>query len=198
MIAFSRKNALMWRERLSRQGKSVAVIYGALAPEVRRAEAARFCSGEAQVLVATDAIGMGLNLPIKRVIFTAVSKFDGTEERALGIQELRQIAGRAGRFGLAERGEAAAMDLEGARVLKSALEGPSPAIEGQLSIAPSDRQIEVMSRELERFGPLPLLLAPGSLARALRAQLRSALRPWLRQLRLGGLARRAARLARLR
>lgn len=148
LIAFSRKNALMWRERMTRRGKSVAVIYGALAPEVRRAEAARFCSGEAQVLVATDAIGMGLNLPIKRVIFTAVSKFDGTEDRVLGIQELRQIAGRAGRFGLAERGEAAAMDKESALILKNALEGHSPELTGQLSIAPSDRQLEVMSQAL--------------------------------------------------
>lgn len=157
LIAFSRKNALMWRERLSRQGKSVAVIYGALAPEVRRSEAARFCSGEAEVLVATDAIGMGLNLPIKRVIFTAVSKFDGVEERALGIQELRQIAGRAGRFGLAERGEAAAMDEAGAKALKSALEGASPAIEGRLSVAPSDRQLEVMSEALGTGQLNPLL-----------------------------------------
>lgn len=157
LIAFSRKNALMWRERMSRQGKSVAVIYGALAPEVRRAEAARFCSGEADVLVATDAIGMGLNLPIKRVIFTAVSKFDGTEDRVLGIQELRQIAGRAGRFGLAERGEAAAMDQESALILKAALEGASPAIETRLSIAPSDRQVEVMSKALETELLNPLL-----------------------------------------
>lgn len=148
LIAFSRKNALMWRERMKRQGKTVAVIYGALAPEVRRAEAQRFASGEAEVLVATDAIGMGLNLPIKRVVFSSVVKFDGVEERVLGIQELRQIAGRAGRFGMSEKGEAAAMDKLGADTLKRALEGASPALEGQLSIAPGERQIDVMSQAL--------------------------------------------------
>jgi ATP-dependent RNA helicase SUPV3L1/SUV3 len=59
----------------------VSVIYGALPPEVRRREAERFASGESHILVATDAIGMGLNLPIRRVLFSTMVKFDGVADR---------------------------------------------------------------------------------------------------------------------
>ncbi|WP_280109832.1 helicase-related protein, partial [Azospirillum sp. B506] len=71
LIAFSRREVHSVRDTLLAQGLSVAAIYGALAPAVRRREAARFLSGEADVVVATDAIGMGLNLPCRRVLFTA-------------------------------------------------------------------------------------------------------------------------------
>lgn len=104
LIAFSRGEVLQWREALRQRGLEVACIYGALGPEVRRAEAERFRSGQAQVLVATDAIGMGLNLPIARVVFTTLVKFDGICERGLSTAEIQQIAGRAGRFGLHEAG----------------------------------------------------------------------------------------------
>src|SRR5690606_33174918 len=67
VIAFSRKDVLTLSARYRDYGFSVATLYGALAPEVRRTEADRFASGEADFVVATDAIGMGLNLPIRRV-----------------------------------------------------------------------------------------------------------------------------------
>jgi len=105
VIAFSRKDVLQLREVLLAMGRTVSVIYGALSPEVRRKEAERFAAGEAQILVATDAIGMGLNLPVRRVLFSRLSKWDGLEERPLGVPEFHQIAGRAGRFGLHESGE---------------------------------------------------------------------------------------------
>jgi ATP-dependent RNA helicase SUPV3L1/SUV3 len=104
VVTFSRKSAIDLRNRFLANGSTVALIYGGLPAEVREAEAARFANGQADVLVATDAIGMGLNLPIKRVLFAAFRKFDGIEERALHPEELRQIAGRAGRRGLAEKG----------------------------------------------------------------------------------------------
>jgi ATP-dependent RNA helicase SUPV3L1/SUV3 len=104
LIAFSRRDVLTLSARLKHWGFSVASIYGALSPEVRRAESERFLTGEAKVLVATDAIGMGLNLPIRRVIFTQIHKFDGAATRPLNATEVRQIAGRAGRFGLYETG----------------------------------------------------------------------------------------------
>lgn len=104
LIAFSRKDVLTLAARLRQWGYSVATIYGALSPEVRREESARFASGEAQILVATDAIGMGLNLPIRRVLFTQLHKFDGVASRALNATEVRQIAGRAGRHGLYDTG----------------------------------------------------------------------------------------------
>ncbi len=100
MIAFSRKDVLTFSARFRQWGFSVASIYGALSPEVRRHESERFCTGQADILVATDAIGMGLNLPIRRVIFANIHKFDGHASRLLNATEVRQIAGRAGRFGI--------------------------------------------------------------------------------------------------
>ncbi|WP_328805817.1 helicase-related protein [Sabulicella rubraurantiaca] len=100
VIAFSRRAVFELRAELLRRGRSVAVVYGALGPTVRRAEARRFREGEAEVLVATDAIGMGLNIgPLRRVIFSSLRKFDGEQERPLSVQEIKQIGGRAGRFG---------------------------------------------------------------------------------------------------
>ncbi len=104
IIAFSRKDVLTFSARFRQWGFSVASIYGALSPEVRRHESERFCSGQADILVATDAIGMGLNLPIRRVVFSAIHKFDGVASRLLNATEVRQIAGRAGRFGIYETG----------------------------------------------------------------------------------------------
>jgi ATP-dependent RNA helicase SUPV3L1/SUV3 len=104
VIAFSRNEVMRLRREIMETGRSVACIYGALGPEVRRAEAERFRDGRADVIVATDAIGMGLNLPIRRLIFSALSKYDGVSERRLSDSEIRQIGGRAGRFGQFERG----------------------------------------------------------------------------------------------
>lgn len=105
LIAFSRREVLSVRDTLLARGLSVATVYGALAPAVRRREAARFLSGEADVVVATDAIGMGLNLPCRRVLFTALEKYDGSTVRPLTATEVKQIAGRAGRFGLFKEGQ---------------------------------------------------------------------------------------------
>ncbi|HDR9103428.1 TPA: RNA helicase [Burkholderia vietnamiensis] len=98
-IVFSRRDALNLRDDLLAQNRTVACIYGALSPEVRESEAKRFASGEADILVATDAIGMGLNLPIQRVVFTSVTKYNGTERVELPVPLLQQIGGRAGRYG---------------------------------------------------------------------------------------------------
>lgn len=104
VIAFTRKDVLTLSARFRQWGHSVASIYGALSPEVRRTESRRFCEGEADILVATDAIGMGLNLPIRRVIFSSIDKFDGLASRPINATEVRQIAGRAGRFGIYDTG----------------------------------------------------------------------------------------------
>jgi len=104
LVVFSRRQLLGYRNWLRDHGHRVAVIYGDLGPEVRRAEADRFRSGRADILVATDAIGMGLNLPIRRVVFADTEKFDGRCRRPLLPAEGLQIAGRAGRHGLYEQG----------------------------------------------------------------------------------------------
>ncbi|MDQ2105533.1 helicase-related protein, partial [Azospirillum isscasi] len=122
LIAFSRREIHAVRDTLRAKGLSVAAVYGALAPEVRRREAARFLSGEADVVVATDAIGMGLNLPCRRVLFTALEKFDGNSVRPLTATEVKQIAGRAGRFGKFESGEFGVVGRGTPQALRSLLE----------------------------------------------------------------------------
>jgi ATP-dependent RNA helicase SUPV3L1/SUV3 len=84
-------------ERLRARRGGAAIVLGALSPRARNAQVAMYESGEVDYLVATDAIGMGLNLDIERVAFADTQKFDGIEQRPLTVAELSQIAGRAGR-----------------------------------------------------------------------------------------------------
>jgi len=108
VIAFTRSNALRLKQQLSKTYRT-SVIYGNLSPEVRREEARRFREGETDILVATDAISMGLNLPIKTLLFSKADKFDGQNQRNLTATEVRQISGRAGRYGLSEKGYVGAL-----------------------------------------------------------------------------------------
>ena len=108
VVAFSRKEVLNIKQQLARYYK-VSVVYGNLSPEVRREEARRFREGETEVLVATDAIAMGLNLPIETLLFYRGDKFDGENRRPLSPSEVHQIAGRAGRYGLSEKGYVGAL-----------------------------------------------------------------------------------------
>ncbi len=121
LIAFSRRDVLELREQLRANGINASVIYGNLSPDVRREEARRFRNGETQVLVATDAIGMGLNLPIKKVVFHTLTKFDGREPRPLTDAEILQIAGRAGRYQKYSIGYAGATTAEEARRIAQVL-----------------------------------------------------------------------------
>lgn len=111
IIAFSRKDVLRLKQNFSRFF-SVSVVYGNLSPEVRREEARRFREKETQILIATDAIAMGMNLPIKTILFSKAEKFDGINERKLYPSEIHQISGRAGRFGLNEEGFVGALNKE--------------------------------------------------------------------------------------
>ena len=105
IICFSRKNVLSTAAILEKQGFHASVIYGALPPEARRSEVRKYLSGENNIVVATDAIGLGISLPIRRVVFAETQKFDGKEFRPLTTAEINQIGGRAGRYGLHEYGE---------------------------------------------------------------------------------------------
>lgn len=98
LIAFSKKQVLRYASSLRKMGKKVSVVYGALSPEVRKKQAYLFNTGVNDILVSTDAIGMGLNLPIDRIIFSTLNKYDGYENRKLNSTEIKQIAGRAGRY----------------------------------------------------------------------------------------------------
>ncbi len=97
VVAFSTERVYELAHSLRELRGGVAVVLGALSPRTRNAQVAMYQSGEVQYLVATDAIGMGLNLDLERVAFASLSKFDGFEQRDLRLDELGQIAGRAGR-----------------------------------------------------------------------------------------------------
>ncbi len=108
LVAFSRRNVLDLKMKLERMGRTVSVVYGSLPPEVRRRQADRFATGETEICIATDAVGMGLNLPADVVCFYETEKFDGKNDRTLYPAEVHQIGGRAGRYGIRETGLIAA------------------------------------------------------------------------------------------
>ena len=164
VIAFTRKDVLTLSARFRQWGYGVASIYGALSPEVRRTESRRFCSGEADILVATDAIGMGLNLPIRRVIFSSVEKFDGVAGRKINATETRQIAGRAGRFGIYPTGYVNAFEQDELIHIEHMLHTSDVADLQKLPVSPNFKDIthiagqmhtqklsEVLSFVRERF-----------------------------------------------
>jgi ATP-dependent RNA helicase SUPV3L1/SUV3 len=105
LIAFSRKAVLALAGEVHRlHPDRVSVLYGAMPLASRREEIDRFLGGAADVCVATDVLGHGVNLPCETLLFAETTKFDGQERRNLEPWEIGQIAGRAGRFGLVERG----------------------------------------------------------------------------------------------
>lgn len=97
IVGFSVENVYAIAELIRRQKGGCAVVMGALSPRTRNAQVALYQNGDVDYLVATDAIGMGLNLDIKHAAFSATAKFDGRRMRPLYPHELAQIAGRAGR-----------------------------------------------------------------------------------------------------
>ena len=97
IVAFSAEEVYAVAEALRRLRGGAAVVMGALSPRTRNAQVAMFQAGEVDYLVATDAIGMGLNLDVHHVAFASLNKFDGRRQRRLTVAEMAQIAGRAGR-----------------------------------------------------------------------------------------------------
>ena len=104
LITFSKKNVLAIAAALEAKGIRTSVIYGNLPPKTRREQVRLFSEGINEVVVATDAIGMGINLPIRRIVFMNTIKFDGSEKRRINAEEIRQIAGRAGRYNFYDTG----------------------------------------------------------------------------------------------
>ena len=152
VVAFSRRDVLMLRDRIAAGGHPVSVIYGALPPEVRRREAERFASGASHILVATDAIGMGLNLPIRRVLFSTLEKFDGQGDRTLDESEVHQIAGRAGRYGLHEEGFTGVLEdaeASAARTLRELLaKQPRAPRDFKAPVAPNGWHVDTIAARL--------------------------------------------------
>lgn len=98
IVAFTAAEVYALAEMLRRQKGGAAVVMGSLSPRTRNAQVAMYQSGEVDYLVATDAIGMGLNMDIAHVAFASLAKFDGRRHRRLTLSEMAQIAGRAGRY----------------------------------------------------------------------------------------------------
>lgn len=118
IITFSRKNVMLLKNEI----ENASMIYGSLSPEVRKEEANKFRDGKTDFVIATDAIGMGLNLPIKRIVFTDIEKYNGITREIISSHLLKQIAGRAGRFGKFEEGLVTATNKNYIKVISEALD----------------------------------------------------------------------------
>ena len=148
VVAFSRRDVLSLKQQLSEKYR-VSVVYGNLSPEVRREEARRFREGESEILVATDAIAMGLNLPIKTILFAKDNKFDGLRRRELLPTEVSQISGRAGRYGFEEKGFVGALDENALKTIEKAFHSPLPDIELPVSVMASLEHVMLIGEILE-------------------------------------------------
>ena len=104
LVVFGKKKALAVSAQLLNNNIKTSIIYGSLPYSTRKKQFDRFLSGETEVIVCTDAIGMGVNLPIKRIVFLETRKYDGVSMRKLRVSEIKQIAGRAGRKGIYDKG----------------------------------------------------------------------------------------------
>jgi len=148
VVAFSRREVLSLKQQLSER-YSVSVVYGNLSPEVRREEARRFREGESQILVSTDAIAMGLNLPIKTLLFAKDNKFDGLRRRELLPTEVAQISGRAGRYGFEEKGFVGTLEENALETITKAFYAPLPDIELPVSVMASLEHVMLIGEILE-------------------------------------------------
>ena len=128
LIVFTKRAVLDIAGRLERMGVRASVIYGSLPPEIRRRQIRMFSGHETKVVVATDAIGMGLNLPVKRIVFVHTSKFDGKNTRPLLAAEIKQIGGRAGRYGIYDTGYVNAVGQEGLDYIKEHFDEKEPDV----------------------------------------------------------------------
>ena len=111
LVTFSKNKVLQYADLLKELGYKVSILYGDLPLETRIAQSDNFKNGLTDILVSTDVIGMGLNLPIKRLIFETMDKFDGVNNRSLTKDEFKQIAGRSGRY--QQTGEVAYLNASG-------------------------------------------------------------------------------------
>ncbi len=186
IVAFSRKTVLDIKRILDMKGRTTAVVYGALSPVVRREQARRFRDGEAEIMIATDAIGMGLNLPAQAIYFYADRKFDGTSVRTLSSQEVKQIGGRAGRYGLSERGSIGAFTEEHLTTIRHRYNQKDREIElRKFAVRPNFEHLSTISEVLNERSLLKVWLAfirTVNYGEAFVAVLPAELMEWIRQI----------------
>ena len=158
LIAFSRRNVLKYKILLENVGFKVSVVYGRLGPEVRREQARKFDRGETDVIVATDAIAMGMNLPIRRIVFSTLTKFVDLRENDISPSEIKQIAGRCGRYKRFPTGYVTCLKAvpQGLKKIKDALQmelpqkqhcmvGPDLEIFAQVNQALTDHRLKALT-----------------------------------------------------
>lgn len=126
LIVFSQRKVLKLADKLRKRGFLCSVIYGNMPPKSRRMQVDLYLKGKTNIVVSTDAIGMGLNLPIRRIVFMSVMKFDGQQRNLLIPSEIKQIAGRAGRFKMYNEGYVAT--VERPDIIRQALSEQVPTI----------------------------------------------------------------------
>ncbi len=149
LVCFSRRKVMETASELQRSKRKVSMIYGSMPPETRKKQMQRFLNGETSVIVATDAIGMGLNLPIRRIVFLENEKFDGIRRRRLTSQEIKQIAGRAGRKGIYDIGKVAF--FSDPKSMSRLLEQEDEPLYG-FAIAPTTSVLEKFQRYSRNLG----------------------------------------------
>ncbi|KAL1561770.1 RNA helicase [Salvia divinorum] len=155
IVTFSRYEIYKMKRLIEDQRQHMcSVVYGSLPPATRSRQATMFNdeNNGFDVLVASDAIGMGLNLNISRIIFSTLKKFDGTEMRDLTVSEIKQIAGRAGRYkSKFPVGEVTCLKADDLPLLHSSLSSPSPTLE-QAGLFPSFDLLVMFSRLHPTYG----------------------------------------------
>lgn len=147
LVAFSRRMVLHLKTELENLKRRVSVVYGSLPPEVRRKQADRFADGETDICVATDAVGMGLNLPADYVCFFEVEKYDGAKVRMLTPSEVHQIGGRAGRYGFSTAGEIGATERYNLHIIRRLYRSDPPQLT-HARVAPSVQDLEMIPGSL--------------------------------------------------
>jgi ATP-dependent RNA helicase SUPV3L1/SUV3 len=166
VVAFSRKTVYGVAAELDRhRSGKVGVLYGALPPATRREVIEKFTSGELEVLVTTDVIGHGINVPATTVLFAETTKFDGEEVRPLRTWETAQIAGRAGRYGLTGHGQVGVlMGVTGLRPDQNLLVAGAAVARGE-AISDLPKRRPRLRPELEDLGAFEAVDLPEALTR---------------------------------
>ncbi|KAL1917419.1 uncharacterized protein VTP21DRAFT_3812 [Calcarisporiella thermophila] len=159
IVTFSRSNIFAIKKAIEETtGLRCAVAYGGLPPETRSLQAKLFNDPNSgfDVLVASDAVGMGLNLSIRRIVFETLAKFDGTVMRPVSVSQIKQIAGRAGRFGTPyDVGEVTTFHHHDLKFLHKAMEAPIAELE-VAGLQPTMEIVELFAHQLpnEKFSSL--------------------------------------------
>ena len=160
LVVFSRRNALRFKRELEQLDFKVSIVYGRLSPEVRREQARKFDEQETDIMVSTDAIAMGMNLPIRRVVFSTFVKYIDSEEYPISESEIKQIAGRAGRYKRFSTGYITCLSKAegGVEVIKRAMGSELPQ-QAKCMVGPDLDIFDQVNKALSDYGTSKLKLS---------------------------------------